>query len=174
MSASMEFQRLARAADEELAELVRVGGRVDPADVADSTWRGWNRSVVFGVLRSRKFFKRFLPPGPSGRFRGENILARQNGLDAPWRERLRGRGILPFGVLAPGEGPVPDAPAQALVIAYGAVRSPLNPLGRVVDHLVRPDAARPDLLVGESILLLAAGRSLLIEHFLLERSGQAR
>lgn len=75
-----------------------------------------------------------------------------------------------MAALLPGRTPVPGAPRQALVISYGAWdRSRLNPVGRVVDHVVRPDPSRPDLLLGDSWFRLPGGRPVFLEYFVLER-----
>lgn len=167
---SDEFVGLAEGGRGELGRLVRGGGRVEVEGLAGGTWRGWNGSALFGMIGQRKFFKRVGRPDASGVVRGENVLARSGGLREPWVARLGEKGILPFAVLPPGRGPVPGAPGQAAVISYGAVRRRINPLGRIVDHVVRPYDHRPDLLLGESVLLLTRGRTLFIEHFVLERS----
>lgn len=169
MRATEDFVGLAEGAGERLRRLLRRGGRVEAEALAGATWLGWNGSALFGVIGQRKFFKRVSAPDASGRIRGENVLAGSGGLREPWRARFGAKGILPFAVLAPGTGPVTGAPDQAAVISYGAVRSRLNPLGLLVDHVVRPYEHRPDLLLGESVLLLPGGRTLFIEHFVLER-----
>lgn len=168
-AASERFRQLALADDDELGRLFRAGGGLQPEDVAGTTWRGWNHHPLFGLLRQRKFFKRFGPAGGRSSGEGENVLARQDGLDRPWRPRLGGRGLLPFAVLPPGAGPLPDAPAGALVISYGdwPRRAAVNPVGRIVDHLVRVPGSET-LLLGRSLVRVPTLRGWFLEHFLLE------
>lgn len=163
------LEDLARLDRRALAQLMAGGAAPRPEEVAGREWRGWNIAPATAVLGVRKFLKRIHRADSRGRVFGENVLARQNGIGASWVPRFGGRGILPFGVLPPGSGAGAGGWPRALVIDYGAWpgRHRWNPIARVVDHLVRPDLASPELLLGVSHLRLV-GRMVFLEHFLLD------
>lgn len=165
--ASPRFRALARMDRRELDRLLRGGRVVTPAEVAGVEFRGWNQARASALLRVRKFLKRIHPPDPEGRVHGENVLARQGPISAPWRPRMGGRGILPFAVLASGAGKVGDRP-PSLVISYGdwPGRRRWNPVARVADYVIRP-FPHEFVLLGESRLRMGSGR-VFLEHFLLE------
>lgn len=166
---SSAFRELARLDRSELRRLMRRGVAVAPAEVAGAVFRGWNTARLSSLLLSRKFLKRFHAPGPNGLVRGENVLARQNSITAPWRPRFGARGLMPFVVMPPDRRTEDDS-RRGLVISYGGWpgRGRLNPLSHVVDYVVRPPPDRPGLLLGASWFEIGAHR-VFLEHFVLER-----
>jgi hypothetical protein len=139
----------------ELAALMRGGRAFDPAAVAGWQYRGISLGLPAWVERLSwvKFAKAFGPAGD-----GWNIRIEQDGLDRPWRPRLRHGRPITFGRFAVRTG------ARGVVLDY----SPDRLLRMLRDPIVALDD-RADVLLGRSLLALGPATVPTPSYFVLER-----
>lgn len=161
------FERLARARPRELEELVRSSPAPDLDAICGWRWRGYNTPAASRLLGIRKFIKVF-ERAPDG-VTGYNLRARGTQLDEAWLARgpdpASRVGL--YRVYPPSTRVGTPYPNAAL-IDYGAYPGQHWLVRAIRDHLVQPDPADPDVLLGQASfaagpLLIPAG------HFILGR-----
>jgi hypothetical protein len=151
----MTFEELATTPNRQLRQLFAVG-RPPGLDSLDGwEWRGYNRPATTSLLGIRKFIKGFL--STEWGLEGYNLRVEQNGLAGTWTPAAGSRPYAFYVVTERG---------GALVIDYaGSHRNPRFGVERfIVDHLVQPDAAAANLLLGRAKLGLLPH-----SYFVLER-----
>jgi hypothetical protein len=138
-----------------LAALMREGRAFDPGAVAGWQYRGISLGLPAWIERLSwvKFAKAF---GTDGR--GWNIRIEQDGLDRPWRPRLRRGSPVTFGRFKVHTGP------RGVVLDYSVDRV----LRLLRDPIVALDD-RADLLLGRSLLALGPASVPTPSYFVLER-----
>lgn len=156
---------LLRASRRELRALLESGHPVDPADLADTVYRGISLGLPAWVERLswKKFAKAFHRDPRTGALRGWNIRIEQDGLDAPWRVRTRGGRTWTFGHFAVVRE------HERLVLDYGAGGA--LAMRAVRDPLVALEAGSARVLLGRSDVALGPARLPTPSYFVLEREG---
>ncbi|HSN28440.1 MAG TPA: hypothetical protein VLT45_19275 [Kofleriaceae bacterium] len=156
---------LLRASRAELRALLEGGHPVDPAELADTVYRGISLGLPAWVERLswKKFAKAFHRDPRTGALRGWNIRIEQDGLDQPWRARTRRGRTWTFGHFAVVRE------AEHLVLDYGAGRA--LAMRAVRDPLVALEAGSARLLLGRSDVALGPARLATPSYFVLEREG---
>lgn len=155
------------ASQGELRALLERGHPIDPARLDDSVYHGISLGLPAWVERLswKKFAKAFHRDPATGALRGWNVRIEQDGLDRPWRERIRRGRTWTFGHFA-----VVHA-GEHLVLDYGAGRARLDPMRAVRDPLVALEAGSVELLLGRSDLAIGRARVATPSYFVLERAG---
>jgi hypothetical protein len=152
----------------ELRALLAGGHPIDPSRLDDTTYRGISLGLPAWVERLtwKKFTKAFHRDPRTGELRGWNVRIEQDGLDRPWRARIRDGRPWTFGHFAVvGE---PDR----LLLDYGAGGNRrIDPLNVLRDPLVALHAGSVELLLGWSYLAIGPARVPTPSYFLLERDG---
>jgi hypothetical protein len=156
---------LLRASRSELRALLEGGHPVDPAELADTVYRGISLGLPAWVERLswKKFAKAFHRDPRTGALRGWNIRIEQDGLDQPWRTRIRRGRPWTFGHFAV----VHDR--DRVVLDYGAGRA--LAMRAVRDPLVALEAGSARVLLGRSDVALGPARLATPSYFVLEREG---
>ena len=159
------IDELLRASRDRLRALLDSGHPIDPAELADSVYRGISLGLPAWVERLswKKFAKAFHRDPQTGSLRGWNIRIEQDGLDRPWRPRIRRGRTSTFGHFAV----VRDR--EHLVLDYGAGRA--LAMRAVRDPLVALEAGSARLLLGRSDVVLGPARLATPSYFVLEREG---
>ena len=148
---------LLAASRDELRTLLAHGHPVDPAALDNTVYRGISLGLPAWVERLswKKFAKAFHRDPVTSALRGWNVRIEQDGLDRPWRARIRRGRTWTFGHFAV----VRDG--DRLALDYGAIRDPLVSLV----------AGSAELLLGRSDLVLGPMRVATPSYFVLEREG---
>lgn len=152
-----------------LRDLLAGGHPIEPRELV-GTYRGISLGLPAWVERLtwKKFAKVFERDPRSGAVRGWNVRIEQDGLDLPWRPRLRGGRPWTFGYFA-----VATEHGHA-ILDYGAGRAHrLDPLRVVRDPLVALHAGSVALLLGRSDVVLGPARLPTPSYFLLEATADA-
>lgn len=145
----------------ELSQVMASGRAFEPIALAGWLFRGTTLGLPAVVERLTwvKFAKAFCRDPGAPRVRGWNVRVEQDGLDQPWRVRVRGGSPVTFGDF------VVEPHAGGVVLDYRIDRTPVRVLR---DPLVALDA-EADLLLGRSLLQLGPARVGTPAYFLLER-----
>jgi hypothetical protein len=160
-------------APRELHEVLRAGGPVADAELADADFRGVSLGLPRILERAtwKTFRKSFRREGD--RVRGFNVKVEQRGIDAPSApKRSRGRDVTfgPYAVRALPEDGTPFRCRSGVVLDYGVAHPAWHPLARVRDVLVSVAGAR-DLFLG-ALYVEGLGASLRTPSFFtLERES---
>jgi hypothetical protein len=156
---------LLHASRRDLRALLEGGHPVDPAELADTVYRGISLGLPAWVERLswKKFAKAFHRDPETGAVRGWNIRIEQDGLELPWRARVRRGRTWTFGHFA-----VVRERAH-VVLDYGAGRA--LAMRAVRDPLVALEAGSAHLLLGRSDIALGTARLATPSYFVLEREG---
>ena len=146
---------------------VRAGGYpIEPGRLDDTTYRGISLGLPAWIERLswKTFAKAFHRDPRTGRLRGWNVRIEQDGLDRPWRARVRDGRPWTFGHFAVVED------RANLMLDYGAGgNGRADPLGLLRDPVVALDAGSVDRLLGWSYLAIGPARIPTPSYFLLER-----
>lgn len=159
---------LLAASRADLAALLAHGHPIDPARLDDTLYRGISLGLPAWIERLtwKQFAKAFHRDPQTGGLRGWNVRIAQDGLDRPWRPRLRAGQPWTFGHFAV------VADGDRLVLDYGAGGNRRRELlGALRDPLVALRAGSVDLLLGRSDLAVGAARVATPSYFVLEREG---
>lgn len=150
----MNARDLLAASRPELEAMMARGRAVDPAAIADHTYRGISLGLPAWVERLtwKKFAKSFRRE-PSGRIAGWNVRIVQDGLDRPWTPMQRRGAPFTFGHFRMVSG------QDGVVLDYGVLKDPLVAL----------DDGACDLLLGRSLLDLRLTTLGTPSYFVLER-----
>jgi len=146
----------------ELAAVMASGRPFDPAAVAGWVYRGTSLGLpgLVEKLTWIKFAKAFHRDGAG--IRGWNVRVEQDGLDRPWRPKLRRDRPVTFGPFDVVEE------RGAVVLDYrragGVLRALRDPLVALDDHA--------DVLFGRSLLAVAGRMLPTPSYFLLERDAR--
>lgn len=157
---------LLAASSSELRSLLRGGHPIDPSRLDDTTYRGISLGLPAWVERLswKKFAKAFHRDPLTKQLRGWNIRIEQDGLERPWRGRMRRGTLWTFGHFAV----VRDR--DRLLLDYGAGGNRrTDPLRMLRDPLVALAADSVELLLGWSYLAIGPARIPTPSYFLLER-----
>ncbi len=156
---------LLRASRGELRALLEGGHPVDPAELADTVYRGISLGLPAWVERLswKKFAKAFHRDPRTGALRGWNIRIEQDGLELPWRARTRRGRTWTFGHFAVVRE------REHLVLDYGAGRA--LAMRAVRDPLVALEVGSARVLLGRSDVALGPARLPTPSYFVLEREG---
>jgi len=156
---------LLRASRSDLRALLEHGHPIDPSRLDDTTYRGISLGLPAWVERLswKKFGKSFHRDPHTRQLRGWNVRIEQDGLDRPWRTRMRGGVPWTFGHFAV------VADRDRLLLDYGALNRGIDPLRVVRDPLVALERDSVELLLGWSYLALGPARVPTPSYFLLER-----
>ena len=141
---------LLAASHGELRALLAGGHPIEASRLDDTTYRGISLGLPAWVERLswKKFTKAFHRDPRDGRLRGWNVRIEQDGLERPWRARVRDGTAVDVRPLRGG-----GASAIALMLDYGAGgNGRLDPLGLLRDPLVALHAGSVELLLGWSYL----------------------
>ncbi|MBS1121640.1 MAG: hypothetical protein H6Q90_3868 [Deltaproteobacteria bacterium] len=152
----------------ELRTLLASGHSIDSSRLDDTVYRGISLGLPAWVERLswKKFAKVFHRDARTGRLRGWNVRIEQDGLDRPWRARVRDGQPWTFGHFAV------VAERDRLLLDYGAGGNPrMDPLNALRDPLVALRAGSVELLLGWSYLALGPARIPTPSYFLLERDA---
>jgi hypothetical protein len=115
-------------------------------------------------LSWKKFAKSFHRDPRTQQLRGWNIRIEQDGLDRPWRSRMR-RGVpWTFGHFA-----VTRDDRDRVLLDYGAMSGSLDPMRTLRDPLVALERGSVEMLLGWSYLAIGPARVPTPSYFLLER-----
>lgn len=159
---------LLAASHADLSAILASGHAIDPAALADMQYRGISLGLPAWIERLtwKKFMKVFHRDRHTGQLRGWNVRIEQDGLDRPWRPRVRHGKPWTFGHFAV------VADREALLLDYGAGGNQrLDPIGLLRDPLVALEPGSADLLLGRSYLAVGPARIPTPSYFLLEREG---
>ena len=159
---------LLAASQGELRALLASGHPIEASRLDDTTYRGISLGLPAWVERLswKKFTKAFHRDPRDGRLRGWNVRIEQDGLERPWRARVRDGRPWTFGHFAV------VAERDRLMLDYGAGgNARLDPLGLLRDPLVALHAGSVDLLLGWSYLAVGPAKIPTPSYFLLEREG---
>jgi len=159
---------LLAASRDQLRDLLASGHPIDPTRLDDTRYRGISLGLPAWVERLswKKFAKAFHRDPRTHALRGWNIRVEQDGLERPWRPRLRRGTPWTFGHFA-----VTDERDRVL-LDYGAGGNRrLDPLGVLRDPLVALEAGSTDRLLGWSYLAIGPARIPTPSYFLLEYDG---
>jgi len=159
---------LLAASRDELRALLASGHPIDPARLDDTTYRGISLGLPAWVERLtwKQFAKAFHRDPHTGALRGWNVRIEQDGLDRPWRARVRDGQPWTFGHFAV------VAEGDRLMLDYGAGGNRRRELlGALRDPLVALHAGSVELLLGRSDLAVGPARVATPSYFLLEREG---
>jgi hypothetical protein len=151
----------------ELRARLANGYPIAPSRLDDTTYRGISLGLPAWIERLswKKFTKVFHRDPRDGRLRGWNVRIEQDGLERPWRARVRGGRPWTFGHFAV------VAERERLMLDYGAGgNARLDPLGLLRDPLVALHAGSVDLLLGWSYLAVGPAKLPTPSYFLLERA----
>ncbi|HEY6032674.1 MAG TPA: hypothetical protein VIV58_00405 [Kofleriaceae bacterium] len=161
----MTRDQLLRASRGELRALLERGHPIDPAELADTVYRGISLGLPAWVERLswKKFAKAFHRDPNTGALRGWNIRIEQDGLDRPWRARLRGGRTWTFGHFAVVRE------NDRVILDYGAGRA--FAMRAVRDPLVALELGSARVLLGRSDVALGPARLATPSYFVLEREG---
>lgn len=162
-----ERAQLLGATPRQLRALLAAGHPIDPAALANTTYRGISLGLPAWVERLtwKKFTKAFHRDPRDGRLRGWNVRIEQDGLDRPWRPRLRDGRPWTFGHFAV------VSERDRLLLDYGAGGNRrLDPLGLLRDPLVALRAGSVERLLGWSYLAIGPVDVPTPSYFLLERA----
>lgn len=161
---------LLAASREQLRALLESGHQIDPAQLEGKTFRGISLGVPAWVERMswKKFAKSFARDPRTGQLRGWNVRIVQDGLDRPWRPRMRRGRPWTFGHFAV----TTERGHVMLDYGAGATRT-IDPLRLVRDPLVALRAGSVDLLLGRSDVALGSARLPTPSYFLLEADPSA-
>ena len=145
----------------ELARIMARGRAFDPGAVAGWTYRGVTLGMPALVERVTwtKFAKAFHRDPGAASVRGWNVRIEQDGLDRPWRPRLRAGAPVTFGDF------VVEVTAAGVVLDYRIDRTALRVLR---DPIVALDDGA-DVLIGRSLLRLGPATLATPAYFVLER-----
>lgn len=146
---------LLSASRDELRTRLAQGFPIEAARLDDTVYRGISLGLPAWVERLtwKKFAKAFHRDPDTKRLRGWNVRIEQDGLDRPWRTRVRGGRPWTFGHFEV----VSDR--DRLVLDYGVLRDPLVALhANSVEHLL-----------GWSYLAIGPAKIPTPSYFLLER-----
>jgi hypothetical protein len=148
----------------ELAAAFAAGHRFDPQAIAGWIYRGTSLGLPAWIERLTwtKFAKAFHRDGD--RLRGWNLRIEDDGLDRPWRPRLRRGRAITFGHFD-----IVDRDG-AVVLDYATGRGVLRVLR---DPLVALDD-RADTLLGRSLVQLGRATIPTPSYFLLERGERVQ
>lgn len=157
---------LLAASRRELRALLEGGHPIDPAQLADTVYRGISLGLPAWVERLswKKFAKAFHRDPQTKQLRGWNIRIEQDGLDRPWRERTRRGATWTFGHFA-----VVSDRGHLLLDYGGGSNHRIDPLQVVRDPLVALEAGSVEQLLGWSYLAIGPARVPTPSFFLLER-----
>ncbi|HEY5944403.1 MAG TPA: hypothetical protein VIV40_02885 [Kofleriaceae bacterium] len=152
------------ASRRELRALLESGHPIDAARLDDTVYRGISLGLPTWVERMtwKKFAKVFHRDPATCALRGWNMRVEQDGLDRPWRGRVRGGRPWTFGHFA-----VIDE-RDRLLLDYGVNRWS-DPIRTLRDPLVALHVDSVDLLLGGSYLEIGPARIPTPSYFLLER-----
>ena len=129
------------------------GYAIDPAAIADREYRGVSLGVPHFVERItwKTFKKVFCREGDA--IRGWNVRMEQNGIEGPWRPKVRKGAPVTFGHFAVTDalGRTPPGCDRGLLLDYGLGG---GPLGRLRDPIVALEKGSAELLLGWSYLAL--------------------
>jgi len=159
---------LLAASRDELRALLHGGHPIAPSRLDDTVYRGISLGLPAWIERLtwKKFAKAFHRDPHTGRLRGWNVRIEQDGLDRPWRARVRDGRPWTFGHFAV------VADRDRLLLDYGAGGNRRrDPLGALRDPLVALRASSVELLLGWSYLAIGPARIPTPSYFLLERDG---
>lgn len=158
----------------ELGDLLAAGHPIDPAALAGADYQGISLGLPRLVDRVswKKFFKAFRADGD--RLAGFNLRAVDDGLDRPWRPRLRQGAPIRFGhfEVVPLDQARPAPPRSCgpgLLLDYRRGR-PAGLLAALRDPLVALEPGRVELLLGWSYLAVGRIGIPTPSFFVLERS----
>jgi hypothetical protein len=152
----------------ELRALLAGGHPIDPSRLDDTVYRGISLGLPAWVERLswKKFAKAFHRDPRTGQLRGWNVRIEQDGLERPWRPRVRRGQPWTFGHFAV----VSDR--ARLLLDYGAGATRLtDPLRVLRDPVVALHAGSVELLLGWSYLAIGPARIPTPSYFLLERDA---
>lgn len=164
----MTRAELLAASRDELRARLAGGHPIDPSRLDDTVYRGISLGLPAWIERLtwKQFAKAFHRDPRTGRLRGWNVRVEQDGLDRPWRPRLRGGRPWTFGHFAVTQE------RDRLLLDYGAGGNRrADPLNLLRDPLVALRAGSVELLLGWSYLALGPARVPTPSYFLLERDG---
>lgn len=159
---------LLAASREQLRGLLRAGHPIDATQLDDTRYRGISLGLPAWVERLswKKFTKVFHRDPNTRALRGWNVRIEQDGLDRPWRPKLRRGAPWTFGHFS-----VIDE-GHRVLLDYGAGGNlRLDPLGALRDPLVALEAGSVDRLLGWSYLAIGPARIPTPSYFLLEHDG---
>ncbi len=151
------------ASRRELRALLEGGHPIDPAELADTVYRGISLGLPAWVERLswKKFAKVFHRDPGTGALRGWNIRIEQDGLDRPWRARIRRGRTWTFGHFAV------IRERERVVLDYGAGRA--LAMRALRDPLVALEVCSTQMLLGRSDVAVGSARLPTPSYFLLER-----
>jgi hypothetical protein len=159
---------LLAASHAELRMRMANGHPIEASCLDDTTYRGISLGLPAWVERLtwKKFTKAFHRDPHAGNLRGWNVRIEQDGLDRPWRARVRDGRPWTFGHFEV------VADHDRLLLDYGAGgNGRLDPLRMLRDPLVAVHAGSVELLLGWSYLAIGPAKVPTPSYFLLEREG---
>lgn len=152
MTGLAELLTLSRA---ELDTRLRGGYPVEPEALAGRRYDGVSLGMPALLERlTWKTFRKAFHREPDGRVRGWNIRMQQDGLEPPWRPKLRGGQPFTFGHFEV----VIDDDGHALLDYRRAGNRRLDPTARILDPLVALDQGDASLLLGRTLVAVAGRR----------------
>lgn len=161
--------QLLRASRDELRALLASGHPIAADSLDDTLYRGISLGLPGWVERLtwKKFAKVFHRDPATQQLRGFNVRIEQDGLDQPWRARMRRGRPWTFGHF------VVVADRDRLLLDYSACSTrAADPLRALRDPLVALVPGSAELLLGWSYLAIGPARIPTPSYFLLERDGR--